>query len=180
MRIIAGRAKGRRLRSPAGGATRPMMDRAREALFSSLGTRVVGCRVLDLYAGSGSLGLEALSRGADRAVFVEHHRRTLEALRANVAAVGLGGSVVAEDVTRFLARSDDVFDLVFVDPPHALSLASTEQVLGLVVPRTSGDALVVVHRRFGSGVPVVDGLVEVDRRRYGDTEITRFEKEDDR
>lgn len=179
MRIIAGRAKGRRLQGPGGEATRPMMDRVREALFSSLGARVGGAVVLDLYAGSGSLGLEALSRGAGRAVFVERHRKALAALRRNVGSVGLGGEVVASDVSGFLASTGDRFDLVFVDPPYALSLPSVEQVLVLVVPRLSDGGQVVVHRRRASGVPDVPGLVLVDRRRYGDTEITRFEKEDD-
>jgi 16S rRNA (guanine966-N2)-methyltransferase len=178
MRIIAGVAKGRRLHSP-GAATRPMMDRAREALFSSLGARVVGAAVLDLYAGSGSLGLEALSRGASRAVFVERQRGALRALDRNIVAVGLGGEVVASDVEDYLHRAEDRFDLVFVDPPYALSLASSEQVLGLVVPRLSGGGLVVVHRRAGSGVPEVAGLIAGGHRRYGDTEITRLEKEDD-
>jgi 16S rRNA (guanine966-N2)-methyltransferase len=178
MRIIAGIAKGRRLLAPRGVGTRPMMDRAREGLFSSLGESVVGAAVLDLYAGSGSLGLEALSRGARSAVFVERSRAALAALRANVTAVGLGGEVVAGDVDAYLERAPGLFDLVFVDPPYALPLASVEQVLGRLGPRLAGGGRVVLHRRAGEGPGLLPGLRVIDRRRYGDTEITRLAKEE--
>lgn len=178
MRIIAGIAKGRRLVGPEGMGTRPMTDRAREALFSSLGESVVGAAVLDLYAGSGSLGLEALSRGAASVVFVEKARPALTALRRNVDHVGLGGEVIAMDVTRYLDASGVPADLVFVDPPYALSLASVQDVLRKLIPRLAAGAQIVVHRRTGTDGPAVDGLVETDRRRYGDTVLWRFRKED--
>ena len=179
MRVIAGLAKGRVLRAPGEG-TRPMMDRVREALFSSLGARVEGAGVLDLYAGSGSLGLEALSRGADRVVFVERGRRAIAALQANVAAVGLGGEIVRADVAAFVDGAAGPFDLVFVDPPYDLPLASVEEVLGGVARLLRAGGVVVVHRRAGTGLPSVPGLELVDRRRYGDTELTRFAHEEDR
>ncbi|MBN2114322.1 MAG: 16S rRNA (guanine(966)-N(2))-methyltransferase RsmD [Acidimicrobiia bacterium] len=177
MRVISGLAKGRRLLAPRGGGTRPMTDRAREGIFSSLGTVVAGARVLDLYAGSGSLGLECLSRGAAAVVFVERSRAALAALRANVAAVGLGGEVVAEDVASFLGRWGGPFDLAFVDPPYALPLASVEQVLGALVRLLAGGGTVVLHRRAGERLHPPPGLEVVDRRRYGDSEITRLVKE---
>jgi 16S rRNA (guanine966-N2)-methyltransferase len=180
MRIIAGLAKGRRLASPEGKGTRPMMDRVREALFSSLAGDIPDAEVLDLYAGSGSVGLEALSRGAGRAVFVECGRRALTCLRTNVATVGLGGEVVARDVVEYLTGTEDRFDLVFVDPPYDLALASVKEVLGLTGSRLRPEGAVVVHRRAGTGVPEAPGLEMVDRRRYGDTEITRFAIEEDR
>lgn len=177
MRIIAGYAKGRRLQSPRGTETRPMMDRVREALFSSLGTRVPGSRVLDLYAGSGSLGLEALSRGADSAVFIEQGRPALEALKANVLSVGLGGSVMTMDVQRFLEGSNDEFDLVFVDPPYALELASVEEILELVVDRIPVGGTVVLHRPDGEDAAKAPmGLIKVDERRYGRTRLWRYER----
>ena len=180
MRIISGAAKGLRLRGPAGRGTRPMMDRVREALFSSLGGFVSGAAVLDLFAGSGSLGLEALSRGAESAVFVERHRAALDALRANIDAAGLGGRVVASDVTVFLERDEGRYHLVFVDPPYAASLASVENILGALVPRLAAEAIVVLHRRAGSGEQLrPPGLAVSDRRRYGDAEITRLVKEGD-
>ena len=178
MRIIAGSAKGRRLVSPPGGDTRPLTGRAKEALFSSLGGRVVDADVVDLYAGTGSIGLEALSRGASRVVFVEKGRSALGALRKNIDAVGLGGDVVSEDVGAFLARVHDTFDLAFVDPPYALPLASLATVLEQLAPSLSDAATVVVHRRYGGGAPALPaGLVQTDRRRYGGTELWRFEKE---
>lgn len=177
MRVIAGLAKGRRLLAPRGAGTRPMMDRAREGLFSSLGERVAGARVLDLYAGSGSLGLEALSRGAGGAVFVERSRAALAALRANVAAVGLGGQVVAGDVEAYLERAAGPYDLVFVDPPYALPLASVESVLARLPGLLVAGGTVVLHRRAGEGLGPPPGLTVIDRRRYGDTEITRLVKE---
>jgi len=177
MRIIAGHAGGRHLRSPEGMGTRPMMDRAREALFSSLGALIPGSRVLDLYAGSGSLGLEALSRGAESAVFVEQGRSALEALRENVRMLDLGGTVVATDVTRFLEGSEDQFDVVFVDPPYALELASVSEILGLIVDRIPVGGTVVLHRPDGEDPPEEpSGLSRVDDRRYGGTRLWRYER----
>ena len=178
MRIIAGAAKGRRLKAPKGPETRPMMDRAKEAIFSSLGATVTGAAVLDLYAGSGSLGLEALSRGARRAVFVEWRRAARRIIEHNIVTVDLGGEVVAAKVEDFLGHGAGSYDLAFVDPPYDLALPSVEAVLGQLVQWLADDATVVVHRRSGSGaIPGIPGLVLSDRRKYGDAEITRFKKE---
>jgi 16S rRNA (guanine966-N2)-methyltransferase len=176
MRIIAGSAKGRRLESP-GGATRPLTDRAKEALFSILGATVTGANVLDLYAGSGSIGLEAMSRGAAEAVFVERGRQAVAVLRRNLASVGLGGRVEAADVDWFLKRSTERFDLVFVDPPYTLDDDAVGAVLGMVGGRVTDAGIVIVHRRAGGTQPVSDNLRLIDRRRYGDTELWLFEKE---
>ncbi len=176
MRIIAGSAKGRRLATPDGG-TRPLTGRAREALFSILADRVEGARVLDLYAGTGSFGLEALSRGAADAVFVERDRLAIAALRDNIDAVGLGGRLVADDVAAYLGRGDGRFDLVFVDPPYALDRGTVDAVLGLVGALLSGGGTVIVHRRTGGIGPASDNLRLVDRRRYGDSELWLYEKE---
>ena len=179
MRIIAGSAKGRRLVGPQGLRTRPFTDRAKEALFSSLGAHVVEARVLDLYAGSGSLGLEALSRGADSATFVEQDRNALAALEKNIAAVGRGGTVIAGDVASFLAETGDVYDLAFVDPPYAESSATVDAILEALVLHLGSGAVVVVHRRHGTEAPTSPtGTRVVDRRRYGDAELWRFVKED--
>lgn len=177
MRIISGLAKGRRLRSPRGDETRPMMDRVREAIFSSLGDRVLDARVLDLYAGSGSLGLEALSRGAASVTFVESGRAVLGTLRENIGLVDLGGTVVESDVEAFMEGAAGRFDLVFVDPPYALAASSVERLLGLLEERLADGATVVLHRRHGSGkLTVPPSLAVTGRRRYGIAEITRLEK----
>ena len=131
-RVIAGQAGGRRLAVPPGTTTRPTSDRAREGLFASLLSELGGfdgARVLDLYAGSGAIGLEALSRGAERVLLVESDARAAAVIKANVAAVGLPGATVAIDrVERLLARppapearTHGRFDLVFADPPYALT-----------------------------------------------------------
>lgn len=179
-RIVAGQAGGRTLRVPPGTATRPTSERVREALFSRLehAGAVRGATVLDLFAGSGALGLEAASRGAARVVLVEHARSAVQVCRANVAALGLAGvRVAAERVQAHLARPcDDPVDLVLVDPPYDLSDDALAAVLGALVPHLAEHAVVVVERSSRSpepGWPVGSdrdrGLVRTDERRYGET-----------
>ncbi len=178
MRVIAGVAKGRRLKAPRGATTRPMTDRVREALFSSLGALVEGARVLDLYAGSGSLGIEALSRGAGSAVFVESDRTAQAALADNLAATGLDGEVVGGDVADYLKGAAGPFDLAFVDPPFALSLASLQKVLEDLVAVLAPGAIVVLHRPSGEEEPAWPaGLHYQQHRRYGDSAVWRLNKE---
>jgi 16S rRNA (guanine966-N2)-methyltransferase len=117
VRVVAGDFKGHRLRAPRGGWIRPTADRVREALFSMLGD-VEGARVLDLFAGSGALGIEALSRGAREAVFVDRDARAVAAIRRNLESVGAVGEVRRQDALRFLATRPGKFDLVLVDPPY--------------------------------------------------------------
>ena len=181
MRVIGGRFGGRRLRVPQGPGTRPAAGRVRESVFSTLGATVVGSRVLDLYAGSGSLGIEALSRGAGSAVFVENSRPALGALRFNVRMVGLGGAVrvVSRSVEQFVARHHQRpgFDIVFADPPWDITSEKLAGILSTVTPRMNSGAVAVVTRRAGDSVPAVDGLQVADRRRHGDAEIIRYVKE---
>ena len=155
-----------------------MMDRVREAVFSALGP-ISGFRVLDLYAGAGTLGLEALSRGAVAATLVEADPRTAAVATANIEVVGLGGEVVKAEVDAFLKRDDGSYDLVFVDPPFALKQAELAKTLGNLEPRLAAAAVVVVHRRADGGDPAPwpDQWRVIDRRAYGDSEITRLEKE---
>lgn len=183
MRVIGGRLGGRRIVAPPGRGTRPVTDRVRESLFSSLGDAVVGGRVLDLYAGAGTLGLEAASRGAVGVVFVERDRAALEALRANVAGLGLAGlgveaRVVASSVDRFLASAEAAFDVVFCDPPWDTPEAEVSAVLTAAAARLSPGGLVVVSRRASDPALRPRGLVEVADRRYGDTRITRYRREE--
>ncbi len=177
MRIIAGAAKGRRLVTPPTG-TRPLTGLVREALFSILADTVTDASVLDLYAGSGSFGLEALSRGAASAVFVEHDRDAVAALEGNIATTALGGRTVRSDVDTFLRDSEDRFDVVFVDPPFLLDDAIVDGILGLVADRIDDGGTVIVHRRAGGRQPASDNLRLRDQRRYGDSELWLYQKEE--
>lgn len=182
MRIISGTARGRRLKAPDTPATRPATDRVREALFSSLGDSVVGATVADLYAGSGSFGLEALSRGAASAVFVENGRRALAALEDNVRSLRLGGQVVRMAVRSFLDRSDARFDLVFMDPPWDMPTSKMNEELALLDRLLAPGGYVVVSRRHTDTDPVPPQTWRVaTEKRYGDTKIFRYVKleEDD-
>ncbi len=177
MRVIAGAAKGRRLVAPKGERTRPTADRVKESWFSSLQAVLPGARVLDLYAGSGGLGLEALSRGAASVTFIEHDRRALGALRTNLAAVGLpGATVVGRDVHAALVEglSDAPFDLVVADPPYATAEAEFVRVLTALVPQLAPGAIVTIERgRREPPPPWPPPLGSEDARRYGDTTLHR-------
>ena len=123
LRIIGGSWRGRRFRFAAGAEIRPTPDRVRETVFNWVSSRIVGARCLDLFAGSGALGLEALSRGAAEAVFVEHEAQAARELQARLAEWGAqGGRVIRADALRFLAGRPEVFDIVFLDPPFAANL----------------------------------------------------------
>ncbi len=176
-RIIAGAAGGRRLGVPPGNGTRPTSDRAREGLFSSVMSEFGGfdgLRVLDLYAGSGALGLEALSRGAARVLLVESDARAAAVIRANVKVVGLPGATVATDrVERLLARphAGAGYDLVTADPPYAATGQAVREVLELLASGgwLAGGALVVVERATRSGpVDWPPGYGQGKSRRYGE------------
>jgi 16S rRNA (guanine966-N2)-methyltransferase len=175
-RIIAGTARGRRLAVPPGTATRPTADRAREGLFSSLLSLVDldGAAVLDLYAGSGAIGLEALSRGAGRATLVEQDARALAAIRANVQALGLPASVVDADVTRFLSGPAEPFDVVVLDPPYEVDV---DPVLAALVPWLATGAVVVAERRTRGPAPTAPaGLKDERSRRYGEATLWYFSR----
>jgi 16S rRNA (guanine966-N2)-methyltransferase len=156
VRVVAGEARGRRLVAPAGRDTRPTLDRVREGLFNSLGSlgAVVDARVADLFAGSGALGIEALSRGAASCVFVEHDREARRAIEENLAVTGLAdrAAVVASGVDAWLraASADaaaDRFDLVLLDPPYATDDAEWARILEAVGDLAAGGLVVVESDR---------------------------------
>ena len=173
MRIIGGEARGRRLTSPEGLSTRPMTDRVREAIFNILAWDIADLDVLDLYAGVGTLGLEALSRGAASAVFVENDRGAGKVLQANIDHVGLGGSLQVSDVSRYLERTAARFDLVFVDPPYPLESPDVSAVLHQISPVLRDNGLVLLHRRRGEPVPESPWEL-VDERQYGGAQLWFF------
>ncbi len=175
MRVIAGEAKGRRLRTAPSRKVRPSADRLKEALFATLGAGIAGKTVLDLFAGSGSLGIEALSRGAAHATFVESYHEAASMIRANLQATGLGdrATVVPSTAEQFLSSLvGRPFDVVLMDPPYATGVPSRlleEMVTRGVVHR---DSLVVVEMssRVEKGL-LHPGFEEADERRYGDSTL---------
>lgn len=201
MRVVAGTARGRRLAAPPGAVTRPTPDRVREAVFNSLNSLGVlsGCRVLDLYAGTGAMGIEALSRGAAHAVFVERHPEALAALRANLAATGLAdrAAVVAADVDDYLKTPDRLLTAGrggstapgdFAADPGALSVPAGSPVSGraafdlaVVDPPYDFDGWADLLPRLPAAVVVIESNREIKvpdplrvhrRRRYGSTVVT--------
>jgi 16S rRNA (guanine966-N2)-methyltransferase len=177
VRVIAGAAKGRRLVAPSGDGTRPTSDRVKESWFSSLQPVLGGAHVLDLYAGSGALGLEALSRGAAAVTFVEKDRRALTSLRTNLDAVGLpGATVLAREVRTALAGdlADAPFDVVVADPPYRVAEDELTAVLAALVRHLAPGALVTVERGRREPVPTWPAeLGDAGARRYGDTTLHR-------
>jgi 16S rRNA (guanine(966)-N(2))-methyltransferase RsmD len=175
-RIIAGAHRGRRLTVPAGQGTRPTSDRVREALFSTLDTLVDldGARFLDLFAGSGAVGLEAHSRGAADVLLVESDPKAGRAARDNIGTIGAIGRVrlVADRVERVLAvPPDEPYDAVFVDPPYAYEEIGSV-LEALVAGWLEPDAVVVVERSTRSAQPAaVQGLTVTSSRRYGETTL---------
>jgi 16S rRNA (guanine966-N2)-methyltransferase len=173
-RIVAGEVGGRRLAVPPGDRTRPTSDRAREALFGSLSAllELTGARVLDLYAGSGAVGLEAVSRGAAAALLVDSDARAAATATANAAALGLAGraTVRRDRVERVLAGPPAPYDLVFADPPYALAGDELDRILDrLAEGWLAPDAVVVVERSSRGRGPRWPGRVEALRqRRYGE------------
>jgi 16S rRNA (guanine966-N2)-methyltransferase len=183
MRIIGGIYRSRKLRAAPGRSTRPTSDRVREALFSILDTAgaVAGACTLDLYAGTGALALEALSRGAKSALLVESSRATLPVLRANIRNLGLDQKavVLAADVEANASRLADhgPFDLVFADPPWKLvDDGTTSRVLAEVARAgaLSPGALVILEHAARSSTPEIAGLSLTDARRYGDTALAMY------
>jgi 16S rRNA (guanine966-N2)-methyltransferase len=172
MRVIAGQYGGRRLQAPPGEATRPTSDRVREALFSVLGARVEHARVLDLFAGSGALGIEALSRGAAEATFVDNAPAAIRAVRANLAAIGAEAEVRRADARRFLGSASAAgreYDLVFLDPPYRLARRLGGELAAALPAVLAPGATVVAESDRRHDLEL--GLPILDERRYGDTLI---------
>jgi 16S rRNA (guanine966-N2)-methyltransferase len=171
MRVIAGTHGGRELIAPKGRVTRPTSDRVREALFSILGD-VTDLKVLDLFAGSGALGIEALSRGAQSATVVDSGRAAVAAIRRNLEALALEAEVILQPATRFLqsaSRDGRQYDLVFLDPPYRHASTLGRELTSALTPILAPDARVVAESDRRS--PLGLGLSLLDERRYGDTLI---------
>jgi 16S rRNA (guanine966-N2)-methyltransferase len=175
-RIIAGEYGGRRIETPKGDGTRPTSDRVREAMFSSIESELGGfdgLQVLDLFAGSGALGLESASRGASHVVFVESDQRAAAVIKANVKALGVAGAqVVKGTASAFVEREQDLlFDLVFLDPPYALPTAQLTGLVRRAKEVSAAEALFVVERATRDPFDWPEGVEGLRHKKYGETTI---------
>ena len=180
IRVISGIAKGHRIEVPRGRTVRPTSDRAREALFNILGDRVVNARFLDLYAGSGAVGIEALSRGARETVFVEKRHRVTTTIMRNLARTGFTkrARVIERDVAdalRTLRRQEKTFDIVFGDPPY--DLPNSEEILQLIGSTQLMTERTLIVWEHASRTPLslaIGNLLSIKEVRYGDTSFSFF------
>jgi 16S rRNA (guanine966-N2)-methyltransferase len=175
MRVISGSARGIPLRIPSHDV-RPTMEMVRGAIFSALGERVVGAKVLDLFSGSGAFGIEALSRGAAASTFVDNHPKAIAAIKANLEKTRLEGAVVRSDVFRFLERTVQIFDLIFADPPYSKRPSDPDQAAQLIMSpalkdRLSDDGLVILEKTSGDLAVEAHGWTVVRDKEYGSTQV---------
>jgi len=174
VRVVAGAHRGRRLRVPEGRDVRPTADRVKEAVFSILGNRVAAARVLDLFAGSGALGIEALSRGASEVWFVEVARKAMASLRSNLEAVRSAecSRVIQDDALRpDRWAADEAFDLVFADPPYRKDLGPA--VLDAFTAHLAPGGMLILEHERGIA-PAHPGWRLLDARQYGDTSVSFY------
>lgn len=174
IRVIAGKYGGRKLDAPGRSSTHAMSERVRNAMFNSLGSNIEGARVLDAFAGSGSIGIEALSRGAAECVFVEKDRIASKIIQNNLELIGAeaSGKVISTTVSNWLETSDNApFDIIFADPPyHDPQFSTVKRLFGLLKP---GALMVLSHPGKGE-VPSKTGVVVVDNRSYGNLNLTLY------
>jgi 16S rRNA (guanine966-N2)-methyltransferase len=180
MRVTGGIGKGRKLKVPAGSRVRPTSDKVKQALFNILGEKVKGAAFLDLYAGAGGVGIEALSRGAGRVVFIDDSRDSLQAVKRNVEQTGFSerAQVIPHRAETFLRKTNERFDLVFLDPPYSLepeiplALVSESEVL-------NPDAIVVAEHFKKQPSPERAGRLTLFREtQYGDTVLAFYKVQD--
>ena len=178
MRVVGGHLRGRMLAAPPSRAIRPTAERLRESLFNillhSYGDPVSGARVLDLFAGTGALGIEALSRGAAFALFIDQSVEARALLRENIAALGLGG--ISRIFRRDATRLGDVhplapFSLAFLDPPYGQGLAAAALASARTGTWFTSEALIIVEEEAKAALAAPEGFTELERRRYDDTEF---------
>ena len=179
MRVIAGKARGIQLKTPEGLLTRPTADRVKEALFSIIQFDIVGATVLDLFGGTGQLGIEALSRGAEHAVFVDASERACNLIRENLRRTGFAGqaTVVCCDYLTFLSRNNRVFRIIFLDPPYAETYLENalERITEIDILQSNG--IIVTERPLGKDIQSdFHGLTRSRDYKYGKTLLTFYRK----
>ena len=179
MRVIAGTAKGTRLKTPSGDLTRPTSDRVKEAVFSILQFEIEGSRVLDLFAGTGQMGIEALSRGASHAVFVDSRKDACKLVAENIRLSKFGhcAKVVQSDYLAYLDRTDEIFDLIILDPPYAEEFLENSLKRISEIDILSDRGIIMCERPSDKALNVAfDGITRTKDYRYGKTWITIYRK----
>ena len=177
MRVITGKARGVQLKTPEGLLTRPTADRVKEALFSIINFDIPGANVLDLFGGTGQLGIEALSRGASQAVFVDAREEACRLIRENLKRTKLAGTVVRSDYMNYLNRCRETFSIIFLDPPYAEEYLENaiKRITEIDILETNG--IIVAERPFGKELPwEFDGYHRSKDYKYGKTLLTIYRK----
>lgn len=177
MRVITGKARGVQLKTPEGFLTRPTADRVKEALFSIINFDIPGANVLDLFGGTGQLGIEALSRGASQAVFVDAREEACRLIRENLKRTKLAGTVVRSDYMNYLNRCRETFSVIFLDPPYAEEYLENaiKRITEIDILQTNG--IIVAERPFGKELPwEFDGYQRSKDYKYGKTLLTIYRK----
>jgi len=178
LRIIAGSARGRKLKAPRGMDTRPTSDRVKEAIFNVLSSKILDSRVLDVFAGTGALGIEALSRGAKEAVFIEKRRQAWELIKENLTISGFGdrAQVYLSDFTNVLAKLTGKFDIVFLDPPYGKGLVQPAVSCLIEFDLLHSDVVVVLETGSKQKeLPAVEGIEQIKTSVYGDTAVFYYQ-----
>ena len=176
MRVIAGICGGRKLKTPADAAVRPTTDKVKEALFSSIQFELEGADVLDAFAGSGQLGIEALSRGARSAVFIDNSRQSLALIKQNLALCDLHAEVVQADTLVYLKKCTKQFDIAFLDPPYRTGLLQNALPLVCGVMRESGVILAECPEDETTPDTLENGFVKVKTKKYGTMRLNYYRK----
>lgn len=176
MRVISGEVGGRRLQTPEDFAVRPTTDKVKEALFSSLQFEIEGARVLDLFSGSGQLGIEALSRGAESAVFVDNSKQSIALTKKNLSLCSLNAQVILADSVSYIEKSEETFDIVFLDPPYLAGIL--QKVLPSVSEHMSESGVIVAESPFGEELPekLNNSFELVKQKKYGSMQLSFYRK----
>ena len=180
MRVITGKARGIQLKTPEGMLTRPTADRVKEALFSIINFDIPGSKVLDLFVGTGQLGIEALSRGAERAIFVDEREEACKIIRENLRRTRFEelGKVVRSDYLQYLRRCGDKFDIILLDPPYAEVFLENALKCITEIDILQSGGIIVAERPLGKELPYVfDGYTRSKDYKYGNTLLTLYRKD---
>ena len=178
MRVISGEYRGTKLDAPEGLSTRPTIDRVKEGIFSSIGFQVPGARVLDLFAGSGQMGIESLSRGAKSCTFIDRDRKAVAVINGNIKRCGIKDGVKVYNTTAeaFLGRNREHFDIVFLDPPYSNEIL--EKIIPAVYDILEDNGIIIAESELGWSLKKeISGLVEITKYKYGKVQVTKFQKE---